>query len=365
MAEMIELQTLTVKGTPLQLGEAQGEHFRHLIREFIAVRFAAVDLYSRDRGRAQGANGLLEVGRASMAIAAEWDPDSHAEHVGIARGASVDPVDLYTATNMTDMRDALLLAGAPQAQRPPADAEGCSSLVLPGVLTADGFPIAGQTWDLNPSDVKYVVGIKREPFDGPPTWSVTCAGCLSLVGINAWGVAVGTTNVKTWGSRPGVGYLSLLHRALQAPDAATAAEWIEEAPRAGAHTYWFADVEQQIALEASPDAILRRDADEIALCQTNHCHLPEHVEWQGEAPSESSFKRYRRLVEVASAGGHTVESVKALFADRRDGVLSINRYPEDDQGTTTNAVFIARPHEQRAFACRGPADRGTWVELSF
>lgn len=362
---MIELNTLSVAGTPTQMGNAQGEHWRELIQRFVAVREAAVDVYTRLRGRKSGADGLLEIGRRSMAISAEWDPAGYAEHLGIAEGAQVDPVVLYTATNMTDMRDALILGGPPQAENPPADAEGCSSLVLPGALTANGAPLAGQTWDLNPTDVEYVVGVKRTPIDGPQTWSVTCAGCLSLVGINAYGVAVGTTNVKTWGSRPGVGYLALLHRALHAPDARTATEWISQAPRAGAHTYWLVDGKQQFALETSPDRIRHREAADAALCQTNHCLLPEHVARQGEAPSDSSHARYARLEAVSARGGHTVESLKALFADRSDGILSINRYAEDEQGTATNSVFIAEPAARRAFACRGPADRGRWVELAF
>ena len=362
---MIELNTLHVAGTPQQMGQAQGEHWRDLIKEFIQVRFAAVDKYTRDRGRATGADGLLDVGRASMALNAAWDPAGMAEHRGIAAGAGVDPLELYTITNMTDMRDALILAGPKQAKSPPADAEGCSSLVLPGNLTADGKPLAGQTWDLNPTDVAYVVGVKRSPIDGPQTWSVTCAGCLSLVGINEYGVSVGTTNVKTWGSRPGVGYLALLHRALHAPDAETAAKWLTEAPRAGAHTYWLVDEKAHIALEAGPERSFRRDASDAALCQTNHCLTPEHIAVQGEPGSDSSHARYARLETVTAQGGHTVESIKTLFADRSDGLLSINRYHEDEQGTATNAVFIAQPADRRAFACRGPADRGAWIELSF
>ena len=362
---MIELNTLHVAGTAKQMGQAQGEHWRALIQEFIQVRFAAVDQYTRDRGRARGANGLLDVGAESMALTERWDPESVAEHRGIAAGANVDPVELYTITNMTDMRDALILAGLPQAKSPPADAEGCTSLVLPGALTADGHPLAGQTWDLNPTDVAYVVGVKRKPINAPQTWSVTCAGCLSLVGINEHGLSVGTTNVKTWGSRPGVGYLALLHRALHAPDAKTAAQWLTDAPRAGAHTYWLVDARDQIALEASPDRVLRREAYDTALCQTNHCHMPEHIAVQGEPASDSSQARYARADGVTAQGGHTVESIKALFADRSDGLLSINRYPEDEQGTATNAVFIAQPADRRAYACRGPADRGAWVELSF
>ena len=64
-------------------------------------------------------------------------------------------------------------------------------------------------------------------------------------------------------------------------------------------------------------------------------------------------------------GKHTPSKIKALFANREDGLHSINRYEEDDQGTATNSVFIARPHERIAYACRGPADRGQWYRLDF
>jgi hypothetical protein len=51
--------------------------------------------------------------------------------------------------------------------------------------------------------------------------------------------------------------------------------------------------------------------------------------------------------------------------DRSDGVDSINRYTEDEQGTTTNACIIAVPERLELWACRGPADRGQWVQLPF
>ena len=126
---------------------------------------------------------------------------------------------------MTDMRDALLLKSGDQP--PSIDAEGCSSLLVPGNLTANGQAIAGQTWDLNPEDIEYVVAIRRQPIDGLETWSVTCAGCLTLMGINSCGVVVGTTNVKTWGSRPGIGYLATLHRMVRCHTASQASKILE------------------------------------------------------------------------------------------------------------------------------------------
>ncbi len=353
---LLHLEKLTVQGTPRAMGRAQGEHWRDRIRHFVDVRFAAVDQYCRERGRAPGAAGILEVGATSMALAAEWDPVGHAEHLGIAEGSGVEPLHLYTATNMTDMRDVLLL---------PADAEGCSSLLVPAAQAADGRAMGAQTWDLNPTDVDFVVAVHRKPDEGPEAWSVSCVGCLTLMGINAHGLALGTTNIKTRDARPGVGYLTVLHRMARCADADEASALLEAAPLAGAHTYWLADARRQVEWEASPGKRVKRDAAARALCRTNHCLSDYHVALQGEPTSDSSLQRFEFLSAALEAPALTVDSLKAFFADRSRGILSVNRYAEDEQGTATNAVFIAVPEARRAFACRGPADRGRWYTLDF
>jgi len=362
--EKLTLETIEVAGSPTAMGTAVGEAFRERIQRFVEMRFAAVDGYCQDRGRA-GAQGLLEVGERSAAIFAQWDPEGYAEHLGIAAGANVEALRLYTATNMTDMRDALLLSassGAPLQKRPE---EGCSSLLVPGVRTESGHALAGQTWDLNPPDVDYIVAIRRRPDAGPQTWSVTCTGCLSLMGINDAGLALGTTNIKVYGSQPGVGYLDILHRMLRTGSVQEASACLQEAPISGAHTYWLADPHRQREWEASPNGKFSRDPESEPMARTNHCLRPEHHEIRGEEPSPSSLARLNRIHGMLESGDVGVDRVKAVFGDRSDGVDSVNRYAEDDQGTATNAVFIAEPASRRAWACRGPADRGAWIELDF
>jgi hypothetical protein len=61
----------------------------------------------------------------------------------------------------------------------------------------------------------------------------------------------------------------------------------------------------------------------------------------------------------------TPDDVRAIFADRSDGFDSVNRFPEDQQGTATNAVVVMVPVRREMWACRGPADRGAWVRLAF
>ncbi len=363
-APEFDLEVVTLSGSPRAMGRAHGETLRDRIQAFVDVRFAAVARYCGDRGRPT-IDGLLDIAAESQAISQAWHADGVEEHLGIAEGAGVDPVRLYAATNMTDMRDVLLLGGAPRADLPPGDAEGCSAVMVPGARAAGGQAVVGQTWDLNPTDVEFIVAFHRQPTDGPETWGISCVGCLSLVGMNRHGLTVGTTNIKTFGAKPGVGYLNLLHRALTAPDAETAARWLTAAPRAGAHTYWLADAQRQIELEAAPTRVVRRDTSEGPVWRTNHCIDPEILATQGETPTPSTYHRYARIEHLLSPAQISEQGVFDIFADRADGDLSVNRYHEDDQGTATNAVVIAVPAERRVRACRGPADRGVWVEHRF
>ena len=101
------------------------------------------------------------------------------------------------------------------------------------------------------------------------------------------------------------------------------------------------------------------------IARTNHCLSEPLRALEGEAPNTSTHKRLTRMQQVLAQGGHDLASIRALYSDRSDGVNSICRYPEDDQGTATNACIVCEPETRRIWACRGPADRGDWQELHF
>lgn len=354
---LLKLPIVECAGDPRTLGNEQGEQLRERIGAFIDQRLTAFAAYSQER-RGPSVEQFLAAGAACLRKYEAWDPDGAAENAGIAEAAGVTPEALYGSTNMTDVRDVLLLPSSKTD-------EGCTSLLVPPSLSRSSQVIVGQTWDLNPTDLDFVVAVHRRPRQGPETWSVTCAGALSLTGMSAAGVAVGTTNIKTRRSRVGVGYLSLLHRAIRAKSAAEARELVRSAPRAAAHTYWLADASGAAELECDPDKVIERRADVTALARTNHCIADEMRSVEGEPPTASSRKRLARAEQTLRSAPQDVESLQALMRDRTDGVDSINRYTEDAQGTTTNACLIAIPATRELWACRGPADRGEWRKLSF
>jgi len=352
------LPIVHAQGSPEELGRQIGAQLAPLIARFIPMRLAAFEEYAADNGKGT-VEQLRAAGEASIEVFRRWHPAGYAEFWATAEASGVDLLDLFCAANMTDMRDIVLLGG----DKP--DSEGCSALLVPPGHSATGELVCGQTWDLNPQDIDYVVAIHRKPTFEHETWSVTVAGCPTLVGMNALGLTIGTTNVKTWGARPGVGYMNILHRMIACDTAREAEAVVTTAPRSGAHVYWAADSDTAIELETTRSSIVRRELHAKPLCRTNHCLDPAHAFLEGEEPSPSSEARLERMERNLAHGAVSVQSLKNLFGDRSDGINSISRYASDDEGTATNSVLIAIPARRVMHICKGPADRGEWHELQF
>ncbi len=365
----LALPLIRVAGTPREMGLAYGRAVGARARAFVDERRRAAAAYLRERGVRDG--GRLEaLARECLAALQAWHRAGWEEHVATAEGAGIDAVALYAAANYTDLRDIIAYPDAPAAVRSgssagsSADAEGCTEVLLPGASAADGAVIAAQTWDLNPGDIDYVVAVHRRPAQGAATWSITCAGSPSLIGMNAHALAVGTTNIKTRGARVGIPYLSLLHRALACETRAAAVAAIGGAPRAAAHTYWFADARGAEDMECTATRAVSRQAV-APVARTNHCLDADNQAVEAEPASSSSRARLARAGAAFAGGGATVDAVRALFADRGDGVDSVNRRPQHAKATPTNACMIAVPARREQHACRAPADRGEWVRLPF
>ena len=359
VGELLTLDCLEVKGSFEEMGKAYGLHYKTKINQFIETRLNAAARYFKDWGRGS-VDQLLSKGAQCWERAIVFDPMAAREQEALARAVGVSPERLYAATNMTDVRDTVLLPDV----MPPDEDEGCTSVLVPPIESTHG--LYAQTWDLNASDVEFIFALHRLPDKGPETWTVTCTGCMTLVGMNQYGVSVGTTNLKTWKSRVGVGYLSVLHKALNQVDLHSASSVCETAPVAGAHSYWLGSHHGGVEWERSPDDAFRRDTSKGAIGRSNHCLFKPHQDREWIKPTPTSASRYKRVSQLLSQTNyHSPASLKTIFADRSDGIYSINRYAEDEQGTSTNAVVITDPQSGVLHACRGPADRGEWRTLEF
>jgi isopenicillin-N N-acyltransferase-like protein len=353
------MRIIEVAGSFRSMGQAFGEETREAIGELYEARVRNAIVQARAYGgrRIEEAS-LIELAKRCVDVLRKWQPPVYEELLGIAEGAAVSLPAVWTMNALTDVRDVAAF-GDPAWMAAPDD--GCTAL-LADERPLGGGVVAGQTWDLATDNLPYVCVLRRRPEAALRTTCLTLVGCLSLIGLNEAGLAVGTTNIRGADSRPGVGYLDVLHAALAHRSRETAEVTVVSAPRAGAHYYWLADPAGWTALECTA----RRQAKVArtgAYVHTNHMTESVRVHEVAGTPMASSHARHARLSELVDAAERplTDEWLKHALADTANGELAIDR--RDFDGISTNAAVVVVPAEGRVWVVHGPASRGTWLEV--
>jgi isopenicillin-N N-acyltransferase-like protein len=343
------MRRIRLDGTAAGMGEAFGEAFRDAIAEFYDLRLANALRDAHRYGRpAARESDLLTLAAACLAVHDRVHPAGAAELRGIARGAGLAPEEITALGGLTDLRDGLAWGGALEA------AGGCTAFLTPGEASSDGHPRSGQTWDLATDNAPFVVAVERHPADGLATWCITAVGCLSLMGLNEAGLAVGTTNLRTRDAGVGVPYLGLLQRALEERDAPAAAAAILDAPRAGAHFYSLLDAAGKArAVECTGRLAAQVPVADESHVHCNHCQVPAHQALEADTPKASSQARRRRMESLLGARHGSLDEayLRACLADEEGGALAIRR--DDFNGISTHAAIVADPTAGTFTACAG------------
>ena len=352
------MRILDLEGTHAEMGAAFGEHCRGEIETFYRLRVAnalkqAKQHADRDVTEAQ----LLDVARACIEPTRAYHPEGWAELEGVARGASISPEQILAMNGLTDLRDVLAWHGDLEAFG------GCSSVVV-GADASGGHGLCGQTWDLATDNMPYVLVVRRRPNEGPSTRSLTTVGCLSLIGMNDAGIAVGTTNLRTTDPRAGVTYLSTIHRALHSRSLEDATAAVTSAQRAGAHYYYLMDRNSDaVAIECSAEHAEVQPARRGIFVHTNHCLVPRHAEIEANTPAASSHARQGRLEQLMRdrLGDIDASAIESAFADRENGENAINRV--DFNGISSNGAVVMEPATGAFRACHGTPHDAEWVDV--
>lgn len=358
------MRVLELTGSHGAMGEQFGEAVRDQLHEFYQRRVANALASAREYGKREASEEeLLEAARASFEATRAYHPGGFEELQGIARGARLTVEQVLATNGLTDFRDVL--------SWPYPDSEldrfgGCSAFVASKTATAQGRTICGQTWDLATDNMPYVLGVHRRPSDGLETWCLTTVGCLSLIGMNEAGLSVGTTNLRTTDPRPGVVYLSVLHKMLETTTVDEAERAVVEAPRAGAHFFFAAGADGRASVvECSAHRAVTQRVEEGVYAHCNHALTPEVQELEPREPNDSTTRRTRRLSHLLeeAKGELTVEQARAFMCDTANGESAIFR--DDYNGISTNGAVIMVPEAREIHAVAGLPDRNPWVTHRF
>lgn len=360
------MRVLSFEGTPYEIGQAFGESCRAGIHELYEKRLRnALAQAKAYGGVVLDEAAILAISERCLPLVELYAPAGYEELTGIARGAGLDLLRIWAMNALTDLRDVAAFNDPARWREvaPPPDGEGCSAFLLQADRSADGAGYCGQTWDLATDNMPHVLVVRRRPLGAPATTCLTTDGCLSLIGMNEHGVAIGTTNIRTTDAQLGVSYLDIIHEGLATRSLEDAVARVREAPRAGAHFYYGMDATgAAAAVECTALRSHRIDVPRGSYVHCNHVLIDEHQGLQAKGPLESSHHRQGRLSALLEAPRLlSPTDLRAFLADHDGDPNGICRH--DSGGISSNASVILCPSQRRFFAVHGPACQGNWIEL--
>jgi isopenicillin-N N-acyltransferase-like protein len=302
---------ITSSGEPfergLQLGRLAQERVLHSVAAYMQI-FKHISGLSRDEVFAQAERFLPSI--------AAFAPHLLEEMRGIAEGAECHLYEIIAINARTELMYGL-------THQPE-----CTALAVGPAASADGHTRLGQNWDWHPSLTGALVlwTIKRE--DGPDLLTLTEAGIVGKIGINAAGLAMCVNLLKSDSDSagPAVPMHVILRRLLE--EACTVEEactLLERTARCTSCNHLLADGSGAIAaVEATPAAqgVLR--APHGVLTHTNHCLEPELFAQDRNAREyPETLARHERMQALVTGERVDGQGLRRMLADHATAPHSI------------------------------------------
>ena len=354
----MSLRSVSLTGAPREMGRQFGEELRAEAQAMARTRLDLALQAAQEVSPRLDLDWCLSLAAECVPYLEQYAPAVYQEFVGIAEGAGLTLPQMVIGNGWTDYGDLLRRRGIEEIG-------GCTSLAVGGDLTAGHRTFVAQTWDMSPTARPYLVMVKRQPQAGPATLSLTTAGCLSLIGLNEAGIAVGNTNLLPTDARPGVHYLAIIHNVLAQSSFESARRAIIEGPRLSGHYYYLAGPGGEFCgIETSAT---RHQVIEPTLgvyVHTNH-YLGKVMLDSGltTPPKANSRARQQRMEELTGKlhGGVSAETIRSLLSDH-GGENPICRHTDDPASWASVAAAVISPEQRRMWARAGNPCQGEMQE---
>jgi isopenicillin-N N-acyltransferase-like protein len=343
---------------PRERGRAHGELWRGEIAELAAIR---LELAVR-RGTFVDAAQVLRVAAAHLPELERQSPALHAELLGIAEGADLDPVRVVVLNHYTDLRDvppeAIGERGRSDPSRPGASADpgGCTAIYCVG---SEG-PLLAQTWDMHASALPFVRMLHLAPRGGgPELLCFTLTGCVGMTGLASTGVGVTINNLTSTDAQVGLVWPALVRELLASPSAEAAYERLLAARLSSGHHYMIADMHSFHGVETSGTAKVRtQKGARAAHLHTNHVFDPVLRKTERVAATSTTFARMNMASTLyAQQRPKTAEALWELLASHEGGRGALCSHLDDASGdpsaATTCGVIVMRLRDGSLLASRG------------
>ena len=289
------------------LGRSEGQRIQHTVSAYMRIfeKFAAL---SRE--------AVFEQAQRFMPVIANFAPHLLEEIRGIAEGAQCDTREIVAINARTE-----LMYGV--THRPE-----CTSIAISAAASADGHTRVAQNWDWHPSLVGTLVLWLVKRSDGPDLLTLTEAGIVGKIGINAAGLAMCINLLRSDSDSggPAAPMHIILRRVLEeCHNVDQAIALIGKTPRCTSCNHMLADRSGAIAdVEATPASQWVHHPTTDILTHTNHCTNPvlaAQDRYVREYPE--TRERDRRMQTLAQSHSISANNLRAMFADHATSPNSI------------------------------------------
>lgn len=358
---MPEYLTLTLRGSPYDMGHQHGQQARNLRPQILAAMEARF-LRLEDEKPDDAFEFLLA---GTRAVLEKWDAPLLATIRGQADALSID----YEAMLRYDLVSYL---GDDLRVRRLVGSQGCTTWAASGVATDGGQAILAKNRDYDLDHLPLQVVVRAEPEGGFPYLYVTSAGSPGIycAGMNAAGLAVADTHVYSRDLGPGLPSFSLMLHVLQEHShVSSALDYLRSVPRLGRNNLILADAGGHLAVfEGGHTGYGLFEAREGVLVNTNHFVSDEmrgyyvDVEPEGRENSLGRYDYARRA--LADAHGRIDAALACELAASHNGPLgSICCHPRAERNVASIAGVVLVPGEGRMLYCHGLPCQGRFDEL--
>lgn len=357
---MTALPLVAARGDRYEVGLAHGSQARDLVHGTLEWSLEQLRVGSVDRDEARARVEQL------LPYIESGFPDLLEECRGIADGAGLPLMDVLVINTRYEL---LFLTGS-SAPRPGVAGAECSLIGVTGHRSETGTPIVAQNVDLGPESRSLWIALDAAPEGATRVLTVTMAGMLAQEGLNAEGLGLCGSMVRSrdWGA--GLPTRKFLRRkVLEQRGVAAAIDVIRSAPkRASSHNLLLADRDSVVDVETTASKVYVMRPAGGTIVHTNHyIHRDAEAENEGLGRylANSSARRDCLVGRLASLPHRLgTEAIKSLLSDHSGGGDAVCRHASRDAyGAETNVSVIVEPALRRIHVALGPPCESTFCIL--
>ncbi|MBT4845072.1 MAG: peptidase C45 [Planctomycetaceae bacterium] len=338
---------LTVYGTPREMGRQIGDAVGELVRGFCDEALSAINKtvsISRDTA--------ARISNESLTYVSQFAPHLVEELQGMAE-ASVVSIDNLMLLQVRNQFNDAMSQGANGLQ-------GCTALSIGASTMKSGRGVVAQNWDADPALDPYTIVLTRHPDAAPSYMSVTQAGLISYIGMNAAGLAACVNTLPAPSRDVGVPHYFSLRTMFEQTSLAAAVNVLASAHRAIPVNIMMTTPAGPANVEGYIDDV-KLLTDESLLVHTNHCLCPDRTSINDEYPELiQSVPRLQRMTKLLSDlvpdCKLTIQQLQSMLSDHENYPQSICRHQNADaQHGFWSTVFsiVMDPTAREMYVSRG------------